>query len=218
MSETPTQSHLDDAICVWDYHQMHQDLRPCEVAIGLGSHDPGVAEYAAELYHQGLFPLLVFSGATSRTTRARFPRGEAIHYRERALALGVPAEAIEVETEAGNTGENITLSRELLRGLGMMPQTVLLISKPYMERRAYATTRMVWPEVNPICASEPLEFDAYLESIGDPRLVLDMIVGDLQRVIDYPKKGFAIDQDVPAPVLEAYRRLIEAGYTSRLTS
>lgn len=210
------ESHIDDAVSIWDYHQMHHDLRPCEVAIGLGSHDLGVAEYAAELYHRGLFPLVVFSGATSPTTRARFPRGEAIHYREHALSLGVPAEAIAVETEAGNTGANITLSRALLSGLGIMPSSVLLISKPYMERRAYATTRLVWPEVDPICTSEPLKFDAYLESIGDPRLVLDMLVGDLQRVIEYPKKGFAIEQDVPESVREAYHRLIDAGYTSRL--
>lgn len=218
MSDTPTESQMDDAITIWDYHQMHHDLRPCDVAIGLGSHDLGVAEYASELYHRGLFPRLVFSGATSPTTRARFPRGEAIHYREHALTLGVPAEAIEVETEAGNTGANITLSRALLNESGIVPSTVLLISKPYMERRAYATTRQVWPDVEVVCASEPLKFDAYLDSIGDPRLVIDMLVGDLQRVIEYPKQGFAIEQDVPWVVRDAYHRLIEAGYTSRLMS
>ncbi|CAM5704917.1 hypothetical protein SFUMM280S_05394 [Streptomyces fumanus] len=79
---------------LWDYHQMGHALRPCSVAIGLGSHDLGVAGTAADLYRRGMAPLLVFTGATSPTTRERMPKGEAIHYRERALALGVPSSAI----------------------------------------------------------------------------------------------------------------------------
>jgi uncharacterized SAM-binding protein YcdF (DUF218 family) len=218
VSDTPTETHLDDALKIWDYHQMGHQPRPCDVAIGLGSHDLGVADYAAELYHKGLFQRLVFSGATSPTTRSRFPRGEAVHYREHAMSLGVPDEAILVEPEATNTGQNISLSRSVLAQADIVPTTVLLISKPYMERRAYATTRLVWPEVEPVCTSEPLKFEAYIESIGNARLVLDMLVGDLQRVIEYPKQGFAIEQEVPEPVRDAYRRLIDAGYTSRLMS
>jgi hypothetical protein len=47
----------------------------------------------------------------------------------------------------------------------------MLISKPYMERRAYATARRVWPEVDAVCASERLSLDDYVKSIGDDRLV-----------------------------------------------
>ncbi len=53
---------------------MRQPLRSCDVAIGLGSHDLGVAAFAAKLYHDGLFETLVFSGGNSPTTAARFPR------------------------------------------------------------------------------------------------------------------------------------------------
>ncbi|GAA3252976.1 YdcF family protein [Nonomuraea helvata] len=201
---------------IWDYHQMHHDLRRCDVAIGLGSHDLGVARAAAELYLAGWFPRLVFTGATSPTTAARFPRGEAIHYREHALALGVPNEAILLEPNAGNTGQNITLSRQVLTQAGHRPASVLLVSKPYMERRAYATARKVWPEVEVVCASEPLELDDYVNSIGDPKLVIDMLVGDLQRVIEYPKLGYAIEQHVPGAVHDAYQVLLRAGFDSRL--
>ncbi|WP_434453206.1 YdcF family protein [Lentzea sp. E54] len=205
-----------DAESIWDYHQMGHAPRPVDVAIGLGSHDLGVATFAAELYHAGLFPLLVFSGGNSLTTAARFPRGEAVHYREHALTLGVPDSAILVEPQAGNTGQNVVLSRELLAATGREPRSVLLISKPYMERRAYATCRKVWPEVEVVCASEPLKFDDYVRSIGDGKLVIDMLVGDLQRVVDYPRRGFAVEQDVPVDVLAAYDRLIGAGFDSRM--
>ena len=69
-----------DAQLIWDYHQMSHDPRPCDAGIGLGSHDLGVATLAADLYHAGLFPVLVFTGTNSPTTRERFPRGEAVHY------------------------------------------------------------------------------------------------------------------------------------------
>jgi hypothetical protein len=73
---TVTDQHRADAKLIWDYHQ----LRPCSAGIGLGSHDLGVATLAADLYHAGLFPVLVFSGGNSPTAAARFPRGEAVHY------------------------------------------------------------------------------------------------------------------------------------------
>jgi uncharacterized SAM-binding protein YcdF (DUF218 family) len=204
------------AALIWDYHQMGHHVRPCDVAIGLGSHDLGVATHAAELYRAGLFPTVVFTGGNSPTTAARFPRGEAVHYREHALALGVPAEAILLETRAGNTGQNITFSRQVLSDAGLTPASVLLISKPYMERRAFATTRKLWPEVEVLCASEPLELDVYVKSIGDEKLVIDMLVGDLQRIIEYPRRDFAIEQDIPDDVRAAYTSLIDAGFDSRL--
>lgn len=211
-----TDEQWRDAEIIWQYHQMGHELRPADVAIGLGSHDLGVATFAAELYGVGLFPLLVFSGGNSPTTAARFPHGEAVHYREHAMTLGVPDSAILVEPEARNTGQNISLSRALLAGHGHSVRSALLISKPYMERRAYATCRKVWPEVEVVCASEPLKFDDYVRSIGDEKLVVDMLVGDLQRVVEYPKLGFAVEQDVPAHVVSAYDRLIKAGFDSRL--
>jgi hypothetical protein len=67
-----------------------------------------------------------------------------------------------------------------------------------------------------VCASEDISFDEYLKSIRDDKLVIDMLVGDLQRIITYPARGFSIAQDVPADVTGAYQRLIAAGYNSRL--
>jgi uncharacterized SAM-binding protein YcdF (DUF218 family) len=89
---------------------MGHEVRPVDAAIGLGSHDLGVPAYCAELYRAGLFPTLVFTGGPNPTAPERFPRGEAVHFREHAIELGVPTEAILLEPEARNTGHNITLS------------------------------------------------------------------------------------------------------------
>ena len=114
-------SVMDDAQILWDYHQMHHEPRNTDIAIGLGSHDIGVAEHTADLYHQGRFPLIVFTGANAPTTVEAFPRGEAVHYAERAEELGVPDTAIVLEEHARNTGENFTLTRALLDREGIHP-------------------------------------------------------------------------------------------------
>ncbi|MFF9664694.1 YdcF family protein [Streptomyces althioticus] len=205
-----------DAERLWDFQQMGHELRPCSVAIGLGSHDLGVADTTADLYHRGLFPLVVFTGATSRTTKHRMPRGEAEHYRDRALELGIPPKCILVESKARNTGENIRFSRALLKEHRIAATSVLLVSKPYEERRAYATARKLWPEVDWVSASTPLTLEEYIASIGDARLVIDMLVGAQHRLMLYPRQGFMIEQKIPQDVTAAFARLSEAGFTSRL--
>lgn len=206
----------DDIEILWNFHDVHHAATTADVGIVLGCHDLGVATCAARLYHEGAFPLLVITGANSVTTRARFPRGEAVHYREHAMALGVPDRAILLESRACNTGENIALSRILLACHAVVPATVALVTRPYHRRRALATCRRQWPAVDVWSACSPLGLDAYVESIGDPRRVVDMVVGDTQRLWLHAEAGFAEPDPVPGDVRAAFERLVTAGYTSRL--
>jgi uncharacterized SAM-binding protein YcdF (DUF218 family) len=205
-----------DVETLWDYHNMHHKLRPSDVGIGLGSHDLGVATYAAELYHSGMFPHIVFTGANAPTTVEWFPRGEAVHYREHALELGVPDDAILIEAEARNTGDNITFTRQLLANKGITVNSAVLVSRPYQQRRAYATCKKLWPGIDVICASRPLPLDEYIASIGDVDRVINMLVGDTQRITEYADQGFAIKQHIPDEVTKSFTNLTSAGYTNRL--
>lgn len=205
-----------DVETLWNYHDMHHTIRASDIGIGLGSHDLGVATFTAELYHQGVIPRIVFTGANAPTTIERLPRGEAVHYREHAINLGVPAEAILVEPHATNTGQNIEFTRKLLADHGIDVHSAILISRPYQQRRVYATAKKLWPELDIICASRPLPLDDYIASIGDVNRVINMLVGDTQRISEYPKRGFAIPQDMPPDVQAAYHRLVQAGFTDRL--
>lgn len=206
----------DDVETLWFYHDMHHDARRCDVGIGLGSHDLGVAIVAVDLFHRGMFPHLIFSGANAPTTIERFPQGEAVAYREYAMAHGVPEDAIMIDTEATNTAQNLTFSRALLDDRGIEVRSVLLMSRPYQQRRAYATCKRLWPEVDVVCRSRALALDDYVQSIGDAKKVVDMLVGDTQRIEVYAERGFAIPQPMPAEVRAAFDRLVSAGYTSRL--
>jgi uncharacterized SAM-binding protein YcdF (DUF218 family) len=209
----PEQLHAD-VRTLWDYHDLRHPRRRSDVGIGLGSRDPGVAVHAAELFLAGRFPLIVFTGANAPTTVERFPRGEAVHYREIALELGVPAEAILVEPEARNTGENIVFTRALLAEREV--RSVTLVTRPYQQRRAYATAKRLWPGVDTVCASKAVSFEDHLTGEEDEDRVIGMLVGETQRITEYAARGFAIPQRVPAGVERAFGRLVDAGFTQRL--
>lgn len=216
MTATVPAALRDDVETLWDYHDMHHDLRRVDVGIGLGSHDIGVAVHTTDLYHRKYFPRIVFTGANAPTTVDRFPGGEAVHYRDYAAQHGVPDEAILVEPRATNTGENIEFTQQLLLSRGIRARSILLVSRPYQQRRAYATAKKAWPDVDVLCSSERLPLDEYVDSIGDPDRVINMLIGDTQRITVYADNGFAIPQVVPAKVDAAYQRLVSAGFTKRL--
>jgi hypothetical protein len=132
------------------------------------------------------------------------------------MELGVPADAILVEPKARNTGENIRFAQALLEERGVAVRTAVLVSKPYEERRAYATARKIWPKVHWLSASADVPFSLYVQRIGDARLVIDMMVGAQQRLLVYPRQGLVEPQHVPDDVAESYARLVSQGFTSRL--
>jgi uncharacterized SAM-binding protein YcdF (DUF218 family) len=206
----------EDVETLWNFHRIDDPLAPVDVAIGLGSHDPSVAVYAAELFTKGLFPLVAFTGANAPTTVERFPRGEAVHYREIAMDAGVPDSAILVEPKAANTAENFEFTRELLHERGTPVSSALILSRPYQQRRAYTTAKKLWPDVDFLCSAIQQPLADYVQSIGDPKRVINMLVGDTQRLTVYAEAGYAIPQEIPAGVEAAYDRLINAGYDSRL--
>lgn len=201
---------------LWHYHDLGHELVPCDVGIGLGGHDLGVAVVATDLFHRGMFPLLVFTGANAPTSEDVFPRGEAVHYREYAVAHGVRPDRVLIETNAMNTQENLMYTRDMLTESGISVHSVLLMSRPYQQRRAFATCRKVWPSVDVVSASHPMPLDDYVACIGDAEKVINMIVGDTQRIMEYAKRGFAIEQEMPGAVRAALDTLVAAGYTSRL--
>jgi uncharacterized SAM-binding protein YcdF (DUF218 family) len=204
------------ALRLFNYHRLSTPLRHCAAAIVLGCHDLGVARHAADLYHGGWFPVMVCSGAVKPNRPEGFPHGEAVRFRDEAVAAGVPPSAVLREPAATNTGLNITLSRAVLAAAGIRPRSVMLVCRPYNERRAWATCRKQWPDVDVVCASQPIGFDDYLDTIGDDRHVINILVGDLQRIAEYPARGHTVAQDIPPDVHDAYQRLRRDGFVGRL--
>lgn len=207
----------DDAItCVWEYHRMHHKLEPTDMIWALGSHDLRVADRAAELWHAGMAPVVVMSGGLGNFTEGVFCKPEADLFAERVVELGVPQERIIIENQSTNTGENVTLTRRLLDQHKVRAESAIAVQKPYMERRTYATIRAQWPELDVQVTSPQLGFENYCNADISKEDVVNIMVGDLQRIIEYPKRGFMIAQEVPPKVTAAMQSLVEAGYDKHL--
>jgi uncharacterized SAM-binding protein YcdF (DUF218 family) len=205
---------------LWDYHHVNHTLSPADAVMVLCSHDTRVAERGAELFLQRMAPLLIFSGGLGTITRHLMQTPEAEVFADIAERAGVPRQRILVENRSTNTGENVQFTRQLLAGRGLDLRRFILVQKPYMERRTYATFKKVWPEPEVSVTSPQVTMDEYLRAYSNESLspadVISIMVGDLQRIRVYAAKGFQIPQDIPEPVWRAYERLVALGYDSRL--
>jgi uncharacterized SAM-binding protein YcdF (DUF218 family) len=207
---------------IWDYHQMQHELVRSDAILVLCSHDTRVAEYAAQLFLDQWTPLLIFSGGLGAITKDLFTEPEADRFAGIAIAMGVPAGHIVVENRSANTGENVRFTRQLLIDRAIDARTFILVQKPYMERRTFATFRKVWPEPDIRVTSPRVSLDEYLNGYANETLsaddVISIMVGDLQRIRLYPEKGFQIPQPIPDDVWEAFVALVAAGYDRHLIS
>jgi uncharacterized SAM-binding protein YcdF (DUF218 family) len=207
---------------IWQYHQMKHQLERADAILVLCSHDKKVAETGAQLFLEGWAPLLIFAGGLGSVTREMWTEPEANQFAEIAIGMGVPSEKILIENRSTNTGENILFTKQLLTQKQIDPQRFILVQKPYMERRSFATFRKVWPEKDVLVTSPRVSFEEYLGGYANEELskddVINIMVGDLQRIKLYPLKGFQIHQDIPPDVWSAYEELVNAGYDQRLVN
>ena len=207
---------------IWDYHHLDHQLTRADAILVLCSHDTAVAARGAELFLQQWAPLLIFAGGLGAITRGLWDEPEADQFARIAIAMGVPQDRILVENRSTNTGENVLFTKQLLAARGLDPATFIVVQKPYMERRSYATFRQVWPEKDARVTSPQVSMDEYLNRYSHAALsaddVVSIMVGDLQRIREYPARGFQIHQDIPADVWEAYEALVQAGYDRHLLS
>jgi uncharacterized SAM-binding protein YcdF (DUF218 family) len=118
---------------------------------------------AVELYRAGYAKHLLFSSGFVFA----FPEAEIM--RGLAVDEGVPASAIQLETHAANTYDNVTSSSRMIAANGW--HQVLLVSSPYHMRRAVMTWHKVAPEIAVVASPVPVsqfyahEHGASLEQI-----------------------------------------------------
>lgn len=203
---------------IWDYMLINEPIKNADAIFVLCSLDTRVAERAAELYQQGFAPWVIVSGDAGELTKDRFNKPEAEVFADILQDRGVPREKIIVENRSKNTGENIKFTYDLLKKLKYTFTSLILVQKPYMERRTYATFKKQWPdkETKIIVTSPQIPYDDYFTNDMPKDLVINVMVGDLQRIKEYPAKGFQVAQNIPDDVWKAYEQLVEAGFTKHL--
>ncbi|MBR5111173.1 MAG: YdcF family protein [Clostridia bacterium] len=199
------------AKCLYDFMSACEPAEKADLILALGSHDFRVPDHAASLYLSGAAPLIVCTGGYGKMTEGAFPKPEGVLFAERCAARGVPPEAILVEDRAANTGENFSLSRQMLRGKQI--KSGLAVCKPYMAKRAWAAGTKQWPEVNWSVSVPKIPFSQYAPDEAALIPEIELMAGDLQRLILYAEKGYQAPVPIPPEVERAWHLLVKAGFT-----
>ncbi len=212
----------ENLLPLWDYMHMNMELSKADCIVGFGCYNDDIAIRCAELYHQGWAPRVLFTGGLGRNTLGLWTETEAARFGAIALAQGVPEEAILLEDKATNSAENILFTRKKLEELELPHGKIIAVHKPFMERRLYAALKVYWPEVEAVLTSPQLGLDEYIRnSVAQglsEQMVIDVIVGDFQRMEVYARKGYQIPQYISPELKSCYNALVAAGCTSELVA
>lgn len=211
---------LEPLQVIWDYLGMHQTPEEADVIVGFGNFNTNIARRAAELYRQGLAPVVLFTGGLGRNTEGLLPEPEAVRFARVAMECGVPEKAILLEPESTNTAENILFTRRLLEERGIPHERILGVHQPFMERRITAAMGVYWPEqafrvTSPQVSITDYLADAKKQGVTENAAV-SVIVGDFQRIDLYAKKGYQTPQYIPPEAWEAFHKLVEMGFDKQL--
>ena len=211
---------LEPLQVLWDFLGMHQEPRKADCIVGFGNFNTDIARRAAELYHQGYAPKIMFTGGLGRNTTHLFTEPEAVRFARVAMECGVPEEDIILEPESTNTRENIEFTRRKLEELQLPHGKILGVHQPFMERRICAAMGVYWPEQAFLVTSPQVTIPEYLEAALEQGISQDasvsVIVGDFQRMDLYAKLGYQLPQEIPQEAWEAFRTLVDMGYDSQL--
>ena len=201
---------------LWDYHRVVRTLAPADAIVGLGSYDLRVAHWCARLWQQRLAPLLVFTGSHGNWTRGRWSKSEAEVFADEAVVHGVSREQILLETKATNIGENLRFTKALLAERGCPASRVIVVTKPQTLRRVVASAPIFWPDATVItsCPNHTFAEQPTTEHSLDD--LIHEMVGDVQRMLEYPRLGYQVPQETPPEVPAAYEELKARGFTRHL--
>lgn len=211
---------IENVRVIWDFLVLDQEIEPCDIIMGCGCINIDIPVYCAQLLKEGYGKKILFAGGLGKLTKYQFNKSEAEVYRDIALDEGVSASDILLETTSTNTGDNFLLSKKLLDENNC--QKILIVHKPYSERRTLLTALKQLPDYTWLITSPCSQFDVYLSYMQMDEDVfqnqVSLMVGDVQRCMIYPELGYMLESDIPSQVMESYAYLKDKGFDDYVIS
>jgi uncharacterized SAM-binding protein YcdF (DUF218 family) len=207
-----------NAETLWNYHCLYEESQKSDFIVVTG-HDARIVKRAIDLYVNGYSEVIVASGSHKYGEIRGFDddesKTEAETYRLKLIELGVPPRSILIQDRSKNAGEVFSCLKELFKAEGLNPLSGIFVYEPHMQRRGRASLDKQWPELESIVTSIEQSFEEYADNsngtISRWKLI-DEMVKDMWKIIEYPAKGFQTEQDIPDNVLEAYEKLRNTGF------
>ena len=120
---------------VFDYLALTDEVRPSDAIVCFGSRDLHVPHRAAELFHQGVAPLVLTTGGVTLSD----DRCEADVFADELERRGVPRHRIVAERDSAHTGDNVRLGIATLQERHGAITSVISVAWPFAARRCVAT-------------------------------------------------------------------------------
>ncbi|MBV8045673.1 MAG: YdcF family protein [Paludibacterium sp.] len=187
-------------------------LAGSDVIVVCGSYDLRVCDHACALLQQGIAPRLLITGGTGNWTRHLWRESEAEVFAARARAQGVADDQLLLEPLAGNFAQNIAYAKALCP----TARRATFVTKPNSIRRVQQTLPIQWPELQAAVDAPRLAFPEDVSNQIGVLGLIDEMVGDVHRLLDYPAQGFQTPLPIPDEVQHAWRALIALGFDRHL--
>jgi len=186
--------------------------KSCDAVIGFGHFDLSIPRQCDDLHRRGLARHVIFTGGTGAGT-ADLGRPEADAFRselEKSPPLPGPVSRPIVENRSTNTGENIRFTRDLLEAkypelsFGRGIQSVLLVANACRQRRVWLTWRRLLPSIPAFNHPPPGGYEDQQRLYAGKGLdITAQLVGEVERIRDYPARGWIVATPIPASVIDA---------------
>src|SRR5262245_59763159 len=203
---------LAHATLLWEYLSSFRSAAAADAIVVCCSYDLRVCDHACSLMKEGLARTLVLSGNNGHWTRHLWSRPEAEIFAERAIANRIPPATIVTEDRSTNFGENISFSLALLPGA----RTVVFVTKPAAVLRVLLTVQAQWPDIDAHVSCPSIHFPDEVSNVVGVLGVIDEMVGDVERILEYPKLGYQAPHELPAEVFDSWKYLVDRGFTRHL--
>lgn len=188
---------------------------PCDAIVGFGVFDLRLPVFCGDLLTRGAAPRIIFTGGIGAGTgRLGGPEAEVWRATLRQSHPQITDRQVIVENHSTNTAENIACTAELLArehpafAFGRGLRRIIVVASPSRLRRVFLTLRQTHPVLALIRQLPPVSFEAELAVYGLQGIdYLAHLAGELNRLVDYPAKGWIAAEPLPPEIAAAHATL-----------
>jgi hypothetical protein len=194
------------------------EREPYDAVIGFGMFDLALPRFCGELYTRGLARRIVFTGGIGAGTGdLGGPEADVWRRELRQSHPGIADDAVVLENQSTNTGENVSFTAARLRAIGpectfgVGIRRVLVVASPTRMRRVWLTIQCQQQTLQ-LTRTGPMTSRAADAALYGAQGIdhAAHMCGELDRIVAYAERGWVRAEPLPQPIEDARRRVADA--------
>jgi uncharacterized SAM-binding protein YcdF (DUF218 family) len=188
------------------------DAPATDAIIGFGVFDLNLPRFCGDLFMAGVAPMIIFTGGIGAGTGdLGGPEADAWRAALRTSHPTVPDRNVILENRSANTAENIQFTATLLArdypdlAFGAGIRRVTIVASPSRLRRVALTLKQLQPQLRVIRRLPSVDFALERELYERNGVnYLAHLCGELDRIIEYPNRGWIAAEPLPPAISAAH--------------